>query len=139
MLLEDFKRIPKGQRVELVSQPSDAVDKSRLVITAYKHLKRIHDVQPNLVITRNFWRREVFETKKPDELTEMLIAVAPELEIVLMQDRLPSSLHEEELELWYLPHDVSKWSSAGHKAYAALIGDAVKERCVSSDALQRCS
>jgi hypothetical protein len=139
MLFEDLKCIPKGQRVELTSQPPDAVDKSRLVIAAYKYLKRIREAQPNLMITRNFWRREVFETKKPDDLTEMLISVAPELEIVLMQDRLPSTLHEEQLEFWYLPHDGSKWSSAGHKAYAVLIGDVVKERCVSIDALERCS
>ena len=128
MLLEDLTSVPKGQRVELISPAPDVVDKGRLVIEAYKYLKRIYEAQPNLIITRNLWRREMFELGKLDDMTEMLRALAPELGIVPLQERLPPDTSEDEVKTWYLPHDGSKWSLAGHKAYASLVAKVVKER-----------
>jgi hypothetical protein len=64
---------------------------------------------------------------KLDDMTEMLRALAPELGIVPLQERLPPDLTEEEVKMWYLPHDGSKWSLAGHKTYASLIAKVVKE------------
>ena len=139
MLLEDLTCIPKGQRVELISQAPDVVDRGRLVIEAYKYLKRIYDAQANLIITRNLWRREIFELGKLDDMTEMLRALAPELGIVPLQERLPPDLTEEEVKMWYLPHDGSKWSLASHKTYASLIAKVVKEHCVNNEVLRRCS
>ena len=128
LLVQDLDSVSTSKRVKLVSPPPDAVDRQRLVDEALGYLNAIQESTASFLITRNFWRSDVFPVCYVDEMSALLLKMAPHLGIVCMQDRLQKGLTNQELASWYLPHDTSKWSEKGRKAYASLIAGLVKER-----------
>lgn len=127
MLVADLKSIPKGKRDQFSSPPPDAVGKEKLVTSATSYLRMIAQKQSNFLIARNFFACHLNFPRVPlDDMTKMLIEKNPDLNIILMRDKVPQNGMGVDVDTWYLPHDHSKWSYEGHKQYASLLAHEVK-------------
>jgi hypothetical protein len=129
----DYYAVEPGRRVAFVPQKSDPVLVDDLAARAAGHLRAMRQAAPHLLLARTPWISEVVDfirgsEAETDWFTPKLVAIAPDLGVNLMADRIAAKYTSEEAQRFFLAFDRSKWSLRGRKVYAQEIAELIKER-----------